>query len=58
MGKKAEGMSKLEKFIPNQPGYAIGVCLRLSVPDVIDFESEHGGLHLLNTEEIVAKIKF
>lgn len=47
---------KLSNFIPNQPGYAIGVCLRVSIPGEIDRE-KHGGLHLLNINEIKAKMK-
>lgn len=47
---------KLNGFIPNQPDYAIGVCLRVSVPGEVDRE-KHGGLHLLNIGEIKLKMK-
>ena len=47
---------KLNNFIPNKSGYAIGVCLRVSVPGKIDRE-KHGGLHLLNIDEIKLKMK-
>lgn len=42
--------------IPNEPGNAIGVTIRVSLPGSLDKSAHHGGLHVTNPRDVINEI--